>query len=283
MTARNTTIDTRGKPRIWNLLGERALRDFLLQVAAGQIPGIASYHVFGFDTDLGNQIKLIYPGSSMFIYPSEAQAVSVVSSNSDDTNNGLGARVLRLIGLAYDGSVQTEDMWLKGTTPVISIGDYRRVFSAFVLSSGSLNGAAGTITLTYRDTTFIGEISTQFNVLMNGNFTVPKNTNAYVYQYGFSMGAPKEVFLGMRITSPDQENSNWVVLDFRYKYGGEVNETLSIPYMITENTDIELFGYTQADSNTYISAYMDLLLVDKEYDWENPIRADERGGLEKVE
>ncbi len=283
MVARNKTIDTRGKPRIWNLLGERTRRDFLLQAAAGQIPGVSAFHVFGYDTDLTNNIKLIYPNSNSYIYPQTEQAVSIVSSNINDSIRGSGARILRLVGLNREGIIQTEDMWLKGTTPIYSLGLYKRILTAFILSSGSLNGLLGTLTLAYRDGTHAGIVSSPFNVLTNANFTVPANTNAYLYNYGFCIGAPKEIFTGIRTTSPDSENSNWIVLDFRYTYGGSVNESLKVPYMIGENTDIELIGYTRADSTTYISACMDLLLIDKEYDWENLIQSEERHNVQKVE
>ncbi len=282
MTARNTTINTRTKPRIWNLLGERVRRNFLFQAAAGQIPGVSTFHVFGYDSDLTNSLKLIYRESDEYVYPSNAYIVNVISNTSWDDYGDIGANTVRIVGLDYKGNIQTEDIRLKQFTSMPSLGNYSRILTAYVLNSGRLRGAVGSIGLTYSDGTLIGNIYPQFNILTNGNFTVPANADAYIHRYGFSMGAPKETLIGLRVKSPDLEKPNWIMLDFSYVYGGSKDAEVDPPFLLTERTDIELVAQTTADSNTHISAYMDLVLIDKDYDWDYPLREGERGGLEKL-
>ncbi len=282
MTARNTTINTRSKPRIWNLLGERVRRNFLFQAAAGQIPGVSTFHVLGYDSDLTNSLKLIYRESDEYVYPSNAHIVNVTPTTTFDYYGDIGANTVRIVGLDYKGNIQTEDIRLRQSESMPSLGNYSRILTAYILNSGRLRGAIGPIGLAYSDGTLVGNIYPEFNILTNANFTVPVNADAYIYRYGFSMGAPKETLIGLRVKSPDLEKPNWIMLDFSYVYGGNKDAEVDPPFLLTERTDIELVAQTTVNSNTHISAYMDLVLIDKDYDWDYPLREGERGGLEKL-
>ena len=56
-----------------------------------------------------------------------------------------------------------------------------------------------------------------------------------------------------------------------------------MPIMIQENADVELICETDDAVNIKISAFMDLLLIDNEYDWTNYLQSYERGGIQEIE
>jgi len=83
------------------------------------------------------------------------EQIEVVSDNANDTAAGSGARSVTVFGLDENFLQATETIALNGTTPVVSVGTFSRVHSAFVASSGSTNQAfnAGIITVRHTTTT----------------------------------------------------------------------------------------------------------------------------------
>ena len=270
------------KARIWNKIGERVRRDFFFQAAAGTMPGVSSYIINGFDSAMGNVLKPIWPNDSQYNYLTDYEPLSVVSDNVNDVYNGSGARLVRILGLDRQFELQMEDVTLRGTTPVVTQGEYFRILEAAVIKAGTVNGAAGLITIAGQSSLLLlGSISGAFNKMTNGVFTVPAHTNGYLYNYHFSMGAPKETALGIRTSTPTAENNNWVVPLIDFMYGGDITIELQTPIFLSEKTDVELVAYTVADSTTYITGMAELVLIDEAFEWENVLAQDETYGITK--
>lgn len=263
---------TRVKPRMWNNLGERSRRNFLLQAAANQISGVAVYHIVGYDSDLGSTNKLIYPGTAQFVYLTESQGIKISSDDVNDTYAGTGARVIRVVGLDDQGVIQTEDVALDGTTVVYSIGDYLRVFQAFVLTAGTMAGAEGELTILHIDDTPVGTIEAPVNAMRNGHFTVPANTNAYVLRYGFN--SSDTCTYCIRISTPGGDARCFSVEDMTV--GHQIERPLSTHHRIPPLGIVELNAAKFLPATTYVTGDMDLLLVDADYDWASYLESEER-------
>ena len=271
---------SKSKPRLWNYLGERVRRDFLFQAASGTMPGVMVLQVNGFTDNLGQTLQPIWPGAGAYDYFTRSQPLSISSDSVNDTFNGTGASVIRILGLDDKLEIQMEDVPLKGLTSVLSQGVYLRVLSVAVLKAGELKSAAGIITLIGKtDSKIVGTVQAPFNKMTNGLFTVPAHTNAYIFHYSFNMGAPKETTTGIRFLTPVADNPCWLVDGIEFMYGGGFDKNLEIPFYYPEKTDIEFIGMINVDSNTYISCLVQIVLIDETFEWEQLTSQDEQCGV----
>ena len=267
---------SKSKARIWNNLGERVRRDFEFQAAAGTMPGVAVHHVFGYDDVIELARHPVWPGVGAYDYFTDSQALSIVSGSVNDTYKGSGGWILRIIGLDCNYEVQMEDVLLRGTTPVISQGEYIRVYHAVILQSGTLDGLDDILTITgARDGKIIGNLSGAWNLMTNAVFTVPAHTNAYLYEFEFTMNATKPLILGVRRTTPVEENKTWITEYVGLLESGTYREKLTPPAVYPEFTDIELTVEASGGGAAAIVAYATLILIDETFEWEQFTTQDE--------
>lgn len=133
------------------------------------------------DVDTGTAPEDIWSGAGLYTgFPSAAEAVRITSSSVNDTAAGSGARTVFISGLDTNGNFLSETLTLNGTTPVVSVGSYKRVNRAYVVTSGSGNTAfnAGTLTIQQNVTTanVFGLIDPGINELRTTAYTIPANT-----------------------------------------------------------------------------------------------------------
>jgi len=270
----NSSSDS--KARIWSKLGERVRRDFLFQAASGMLPGVTTVNVAGFNPAVGQSLEPVSP--TTYAYFDRDQVLEITSSSIDDARGGVGANTLRLLGLDRNFELQMEDVSLDGADPVTTQGEYYRLIDAAVLNAGTKAGALGNITLIgSREGKHAGIVQPVNNILLNGNYTVPAHSTAYLFSYYFGMGAPKETTVGIRSLTPVQQGGdrNWIFKEMDFMYGGRISEHLSIPLMFPERTDIELVAFVNVDSTTYMSAGMSLVAIDDRFEYEKLVEQDQ--------
>jgi len=133
------------------------------------------------DVDTGTAPEDIWGGAGLYTgFPSAAEAVRITSSSANDTAAGSGARTVFISGLDTNGNFLSETVTLSGTTPAVSVGSYKRLNRAYVVTSGSSNTAfnAGTLTLQQNVTTanVFGIIDPGVNELRTTAYTIPAAT-----------------------------------------------------------------------------------------------------------
>lgn len=133
------------------------------------------------DVDSATAPEDLWSGAGLYTgFPSAAEAVRITSSSANDAAAGSGARTVFISGLDTNGNFLSETLMLNGTTPVVSVGSYKRLNRAYVLTSGSSNTAfnAGTITIQQNVTTatVFGIIDPGINELRTTAYTIPTNT-----------------------------------------------------------------------------------------------------------
>lgn len=173
-------------------------REFLLEVARGNIPGHSVLHKFGSNEALSNSIA---PISSAGVYQTPTAAVSLefVSSSASDALNSTGMHELTVIGIDAswnEQTVTTAAHATDGTTAVAISGTWLRVYRAYVSSSGTYATAAagshvGTITIrvasagaTYAQITLSNGFPMGQSLI--GAYTVPNGFTAYILSQAFS-------------------------------------------------------------------------------------------------
>jgi hypothetical protein len=249
-----------------------------MQVAAGTMPGISVHRIHGTNPAVASTTTPVWPGVGQYPYVDRSRTILVYSDDADDTYRGTGARLVRIVGLDAKHEVQMEDIALRGTTPVPTLGDYTHLYGASVMKAGSRAGTAGLITfecsLTNAD---VGYIAAPDNRMNNAVFTVPAHTNAYLFDFHFNLAdANQSVNIGIRHTSPVEENRVWIeVFDDIITPDGHVEEILTVPYFIPPFTDIELVASKSGGVANEVQANATLVLIDTAFEWDNIYTQDE--------
>lgn len=246
--------------------------DFLLEVARGNVAGYSIVSKFGNndDIDTDSDPEDVWGGSGLYTgqpaHSASAETVDIQSTDTDDTAAGSGARTVEIQGLDENWEEQTEVLTLNGTTAVTSTGLWHRVFRAKVLTAGSQGENDGTITINHTTTTgnvFIS-IPPTINQSLLAAYTVPVDKTA--------------ILQGMTITLVRANGSNGSGVatlrareeDGVYNTKGyynisnalPANPDFKVPIIFEEKTDILIRVEEVSDSNSLISAFFDLLLID---------------------
>lgn len=134
----------------------RNLKDPLIEIAAGRVPGYSIVKALGECVDMaasttgvdiwrGNQLTPSIPTASHEMIPTPAdvgEQMTVVSESVNDTAGGTGIREVRMNYIEASGAMATEDIVMAGTTPVNTVAtDIRFVNDLHAIDLGS-NGVA---------------------------------------------------------------------------------------------------------------------------------------------
>lgn len=133
-----------------------AMRSTPMGVARGLWPGAQPFGAYGERSAAGAESNMvIWPNGAFSIPPSSGVQMSIVSTSTADAAAGTGIRTARIHYLDADLAVQTEDVTLNGTTPVLTVATDIRFIQCFhALTVGSGAKAAGEITASHSGTTY---------------------------------------------------------------------------------------------------------------------------------
>lgn len=113
---------------------------FDLQVARNQIYGHSNVNIFGYNSAVGTNQYAVWENVAAYVFPTVAQTMNLVSSNSSDT-----ASIL-INGLDANRNPISETLALNGTTVVPTVHSYLRINSISV-TIGSATNPASVVTL----------------------------------------------------------------------------------------------------------------------------------------
>lgn len=246
---------------------------FELQVARGQIPGHQSIVVFGYNPDVDQTMETVWPHGGLLSFPSAALQMSVSSDNADDTSNGTGARSIYIQGLNASHEIISETVSLSGLTAVTTTNSYLHINQCYVATSGSGDGAAGSIyigtgalTLGVPATVY-DVIQYDYNTRLTGSYTIPAGYTGYVSQGLFSTGqasgsGPVTGRLMTRGTDDIRRTAAVVTLN-----NGAADYTFEYPLSVPQMTTIEAQAVGTGNNNACSSMFIIVLIANG---YENP-------------
>jgi len=164
-------------------------RDFLFEVAQGNVPGMAILHKFGENPDIDSAggYEDIWGGGGHYTGQdaTAAETLELFSSDANDTSAGTGARTVEIFGLDAAYADQSETISLNGVTAVTSVNTYIRMNRMIVRTAGSGGKNAGTLTCRQTTTTanVMGVIQIGYNQTMIAAWTVPAGEEGYFLQW----------------------------------------------------------------------------------------------------
>ena len=245
--------------------GSLRTTDIILETALGNIPNSELVRVFGHNTDIdaGNTEDVWDAGGSYEGFLDIASTVSIVSTSTNDTEVGSGARTATIQGLNSDYEEITEIVTLNGTTPVITSLNYLRVFKIVVSTAGVSQANLGNITATVGGS-LVGFINAGYNTTHQSFYTVPANKTAILFHF-FSMISP----------TPTAFGEKYGQLIFQLREFGGIFLTRSVILINSNNSPTELsvtstfneksdlrWQFASDTSNTFVGVSYRMYLVD---------------------
>ena len=173
-------------------------RDYLIEVAKGNVTGASIVHKFGSNEALSNSLMPIASGG-IYQTPTAAVSLEFVSSDTADALDDVGMREITIVGLDAnwdEQTVVTASHATDGLTAVAISGTWLRVYRAYVSSSGTYATASapshvGTITIrvasagaTYAQIVISNGLPVGQSLI--GAYTVPSGKTAYILSQAFS-------------------------------------------------------------------------------------------------
>jgi hypothetical protein len=210
--------------------------------------------------------------------PTSASILSVVSTSSDDTLTGTGARVIFIEGLDDTFAYISEQVVMNGTTPVLTTNQFRRINNVIVVSVGDNASNVGIITMINNTTSnemaripLLRGTSVGANRLSSSVQTVPLGKTAFLISASISIvrsAGSSGVKEGMFIFEIDF-NNNGVFLPFfssgiRSDGSGYVSkdQCVMLP-AIPEKRDFRIKVFPEVNNCSFNSNYV-YLLVDND-------------------
>lgn len=123
--------------------------DYMAGVALGLHRGQRFHQMVGYsaDIDVVHLPTTLRPTPGMYVWPTAAVAVQVLSTSALDAAAGTGARTVRISGLDVAGVEIQEIVTLNGITPVNATLPFWRINQLLCLTAGSTGFNQGTITV----------------------------------------------------------------------------------------------------------------------------------------
>ncbi len=233
----------------------------------GNIPGQTPSAIVGTRKSISivaDTFETLWDITGNFTFPGTGgESWEILSSNSNDTLLGTGARKILVSGLDILWNSKTEIVSMNGTTPVVlTRTDWIRVGDPIVIDSGSGNTNEGTITLRVVSAgavraTLLPTKSRSFN----GFLSVPLGTRIFITSAGDLVGKGEEREIENKIMIFG--TNTWIKGGIAPTYqSSNVLRFESLPNF-PEKTDIEITAATSQTSITG-SLQIEFTLIDND-------------------
>lgn len=165
--------------------------NFIQEVSKGNIPGHSIVHVIGRNPSVGTAFEDIWDAGGTFTYATSGEQWEVVSTSTNDSAAGTGARTMIIEYLDSNYTEQSETITLNGTTAVSTIAtNMFRMVKARVNTAGSTFENQGELILRVvgggsrrggilRDT-FVANDANGLNASQDAHYTVPAGKTVYL-------------------------------------------------------------------------------------------------------
>ena len=232
-----------------------------IPIASGEVDGYADVHKFGtIDGSNGTGWTTLWSaadsaGTRLYPWDTAAGTVSVVSSNDDDTNGGVGAHTIIVEGLDTNYNFVSESFTLSGTTETgEGAVTFQRVNRAYI-TAGSTN--VGKIQIK-NGTTVVAEIAAEMGQTQMCVYTIPAGKTGYLTRLATSSSKNISTIVSL-FQRPYQKTFVRTASSIAL-YQNNQTITYDIPLRFPEKTDLDLRQIGAA--NNVLAADFNIILVD---------------------
>lgn len=217
---------------------------YLQKVAEGNIPEHTGCIMQGYNPDVDNALESVWPVGGLYVFPTIAAGLEVVSSSTSDDAGSTG--VFKVTVEYLDGSwvEKTASIYMDGTTVVATdFKDVYRVNRFYVDSVGTALTAVGNIDLrNLADTPIYARIPAGYNDSQQAIRTVPANKVWYIVSYSLHSGSSGTNFTEGRLRATEWNAiftpGVFHQLDICIAENGESQHIYAVPIKIPAKTDV---------------------------------------------
>ncbi len=254
--------------------GSLVVSDFYATVGRNCLPGFKPESKFGRnpEIDIGSAPEDVWNGGGLYTgQPTGApELVTVVSTSAADAAAGTGMQTIRFVGLqsATDTAESFEDVTLNGTTPVVSVNSWYRIYRAFGMTYGSGATNAGTITIAHQVTTANVFVSLPIGVGQTtiGAYTIPDQTTGQILSFHANLaraaGNAGSAFASLLIREFGTGGYN-SKRSFTLTNQMAYQPPWVFPIIVPAQADILVRVEDVSDNDTQIAVEFDILLTDQ--------------------
>ncbi len=243
----------------------------LAAIQAGTVEGLYTIHKFGSNSnvDIATAPEALWEGGGVYPYQTGTVSIEGISDSAQDGVAGTGALTITVEGLDENWDRQSETFTTNGTSAVAIAGTWRRIFRAYVVTSGSGSINAGTVDIQIASAgAVLAKIGVGTGQTLMATYTVPAGYTALVGPWqasslAFTGGTETEVALIARYNDDSGTNAIRYKSQVGLRGGGSssVTSSGSVPTCIPEKTDIEIsVTVTDADDTKIVGSF-DLLVI----------------------
>lgn len=242
--------------------------DLYFQSAMSTVTGLSSITKFGsnLDIDTNSDPETIWSTGGLYQFPSSAGQISIVSSSSDDTSTGTGARTVLVQGLDENYNEVEETFTLNGVSAVTSSSSsWIRAHRAKVLSAGTGEVNAGTITITHGALT-LATIPADFGQTQMAVYTIPAKKRGFIKSFSGALVRGSTLLSTGQATLAMYFRKNGVISvqqEIQISVSGlnTFQKIYPIPIVADEKTDIYINCLQVSNNNTGVFANFQLVLT----------------------
>lgn len=241
-------------------------RDTQFELSTGRHSGQSLVHKFGNNNDIdsGTVPEDIWAGGG--VYPgfpiSSSEKVEVFSASANDTAAGTGARTIRIFGLNGSWALAQEDIILNGVTGVQSVGTYRRIYRAYILTAGSGGTNAGIITCRHITTTanIFFQMPAGISDTEASAYTIPAGYTGYLFYFSATLGDSSANNATMGIWTREFGGAERIRRKFYISTSHQINTDIYGGMILPEKTDVIIRCLSVTNNNAMIACQYSLLL-----------------------
>lgn len=241
-----------------------SVRNYLVEVGLGNIPGAESRAVFGAGALVEGEANQRVFGSGFttrYQFPTAAAQMTIVSTDTNDTLLGTGTQVVLVIGLLADKTELQESVLMNGTSGVTTVASFLRVNSILSVSVGSGKKNAGTITVK-NVTDLLAQMQPGFNLSQVSAFTVRSGATAIIMRSDTYPSKDDAVITTPHIFSAALGGIDLTILS-QEMYQNQVGFGFFVYTDVAGGTDIEVTGFSKVNNgSTIASTIFELLIQD---------------------
>lgn len=232
---------------------------YFVEISEGNVAGHTPVSRFGFNAAVGTSIEDIWLGSSLYVFPTVAQQMSIVSNSAQDAADGSGARTVTVFYLDSNYGEHTEVVSMNGTTAVLTTAtNIFRVNEFMTATVGSNSTAVGQITISaVGGTPIYRYIFPGFNRSRGSHYTVPAGKTLFINHWTTGVGglnAANLVRVTFRSTYNDVSGAQLTAGLFFIPQAeiampnGVVDRHFDFPLKFPAGTDIKVSAFTDGGS-----------------------------------
>ncbi len=232
---------------------------YVYDIAEGNVPNHFSHSSFGRVFNVNQTEVDLWEVGGAYKFPAAPMQMQVVSSSSNDSPAGVGARQVKVYYLDASYIERTEIINLNGTAPVNTIAtNILRINEFHVTDAGSNKCSAGNIDIRNQAGTEIySRISAARNASLQAIWTVPDGYTLYLTAWKCAAFQTKGQISFIMLRTTSDHDGNLTAGLFMHKdivslYNNHAFVPFAAPIKVPSRADVKLTGY--ADKNDALAA-----------------------------